>query len=296
MVLKDRTAEFIALADQIHQRDANEKKPLAIDRTENTKTEFSMLSSQVGKGIKDTTEKLVKLTKLAKNRDLFMDKTGEIQDLTFVIKQDIHNLRKQIAMLEDCVHNGPISKNPQAKTHSQTVVKTLNSKLKSTVNDFKEALEVRNENMKALQETKKMFTGNSRRTLESPLYKSPFAVDSTPLGGSDVVINMGQSSSLMQLQNLPNNVAMERLNTVEAIEKTIIELGEIFQQIGQIVAEQDFLVQRIDHNVTQVLDNTSEAERQIAKYLSKISEHRGLIIKVFFVLIIFILIFVIFVA
>jgi syntaxin 5 len=293
----DRTSHFSVLTEQISKRNSSETRSLIHEKPEKAaRNEFTVLSSQVGKGIKETTEKLANLTKLARNRDLFMDKTVEIQELTFVIKQDIHNIKKQITILQDDISH---QRNPQAKEHSEAVVKSLNSKLKGTVNEFKEALELRTENLKVLQETKKMFTGNSRR-LESPFLRSPLYADS-PTGGlgsneQDVVINMGQSAALMQLERVPNNVALERLNTVETIHQTIIELGEIFQQMGQIVAEQDFLIQRIDYNVTQVADNTAAAEKQLQKYWSKISNNWRLITKVFLILIAFIIVFVVFVA
>jgi|SwirhisoilCB3_FD_contig_71_2562695_length_1002_multi_2_in_0_out_0_1 syntaxin 5 len=287
----DRTAEFLAIADQASQKSPTEKRFSVQEKQVLSKSEFSVLSNQIGRGIKETTEKLANLTKLARNRDLFMDKTSEIQDLTFVIKKDIHTIKQQIAVLQNSIHN---SRNEQAKTHSETVVKTLNAKLRSTVSDFKEALELRNENLKALQETKKLFTGNPRRSLETQPFRSPL------LEGDhgDVIINMmqQQSSALMQMERVPTNVAMERLNAVETIERTIVELGEIFQQMGQIVAEHEFLVQRIDQNVGEIVHNTGEAEKQLAKYWAKISNNRNFIIKVFFILIFFIFVFVVFVA
>jgi syntaxin 5 len=294
MTIRDRTTEFALLAEQMARKESERKQ--LVEPRERGKTEFAMLSAQVGKGIKDTTEKLANLTKLAKDRGLFMDKTVEIQNLTFVIKQDIGHIKQQIGMLEDCLQAG--AKNQQSKSHSHTVVKALNSKLKSTVNEFKEALEIRNENLKSLQETKKLFTGNSRRSVESSLLRgalySPESQDGSSPSG-DVVISMN-SSALMQLEHVPNQIAVERLNAVETIEKTIEELGQIFQQMGQIVAEHEYLVQRIDHNVEETQIYTREAEKQLTKYLSKISGNTKLIIKVFVVLIFFIFIFVVFFA
>jgi len=144
----DRTAEFMAIADQASQKSPNDKRLSVQEKQVLSKSEFSVLSNQIGRGIKETTEKLANLTKLARNRDLFMDKTSEIQDLTFVIKKDIHTIKQQTAILQNSIHN---SRNDQSKSHSETVVKTLNAKLRSTVSDFKEALELRNENLKALQ-------------------------------------------------------------------------------------------------------------------------------------------------
>ena len=54
----------------------------------------------IGKDITSTYTKLEKLTLLAKRKTIFDDKPVEIQELTYIIKQDIAHLNKQIGQLQ----------------------------------------------------------------------------------------------------------------------------------------------------------------------------------------------------
>ena len=85
---------------------------------------------------------------MAKKRTLFEDRSKDIQDLTFYIKQDINNLHSEITTLQAFVktnheNNGQNNKNMQK--HSSSVVYTLQSKLAYMSKDFQQVLEVRNE-------------------------------------------------------------------------------------------------------------------------------------------------------
>ena len=62
------------------------------------------------------------------------------------------------------------------------------------------------------------------------------------------------------------------------------------------VQEQGELAIRIDENVDDTLANVDSAQAQLLKYLNSISSNRWLIMKVFFVLMLFLIIFVVFVA
>jgi t-SNARE complex subunit (syntaxin) len=57
-----------------------------------------------------------------------------------------------------------------------------------------------------------------------------------------------------------------------------------------------WMVCRIDENMDDTLANVEGAQGQLLKYLNSISSNRWLIIKIFFVLLAFLLIFVVFVA
>lgn len=67
-----------------------------------------------------------------------------LQELTFIIKQDIGKLNKQIAQLQEYVRTtkGP---SKQASEHSSNVVVLLQSKLANTSMSFKDVLEIRTE-------------------------------------------------------------------------------------------------------------------------------------------------------
>lgn len=62
------------------------------------------------------------------------------------------------------------------------------------------------------------------------------------------------------------------------------------------VAEQGEMAVRIDENIDETLTNVGSAQTQLLKYLNSISSNRWLIMKVFFVLMIFLVVFVVFIA
>ncbi|KAL8957403.1 MAG: hypothetical protein Q9193_005314, partial [Seirophora villosa] len=64
------------------------------------RSEFARKAADVGRGITGTMEKLERLAQLAKRKTLFDDRPNEINELTFVIKQDLASLNSQISSLQ----------------------------------------------------------------------------------------------------------------------------------------------------------------------------------------------------
>ena len=63
-----------------------------------------------------------------------------------------------------------------------------------------------------------------------------------------------------------------------------------------MVSEQGELAVRIDENVNESVANVDNAQTQLLKYMNSISSNRWLIMKIFGVLIYFLVFFVVFVA
>jgi len=105
----------------------------------------------------------------------------------------------------------------------------------------------------------------------------------------------GMGGSYMQMQIMEeqqNSYIQSRSTAIESIESTIAELGQIFSQLAHMVAEQRETVQRIDADTYDIASNVSGAQRELLKYYSSISSNRWLMLKLFGVLIIFFLIFI----
>ena len=63
-----------------------------------------------------------------------------------------------------------------------------------------------------------------------------------------------------------NSYIQQRGEAIEAIERTIADLGGIFGQLAQMVSEQAEQIQRIDANTDDVVDNVEGARREVMKY------------------------------
>ncbi|CAF1647458.1 unnamed protein product [Adineta ricciae] len=270
---------------------------------------FMQHAKRIGNDLSQTFLKLEQLSLIAKQSSLFNDKSMEIQDLTLSIKQDISNLNRQIAQLQQYMNNTNGSKSKNSQTHSNSVVFVLQSKLATMSNDFKQVLENRTQNLKEQKSRRDNFSSN---TVTRSLSSGPAAINGRPSvlfrdehasNGGDAVINMGSdgmynSSMKQQLQVVDetDNYLSSRSEAMQNIEQTIVELGDIFTQLATMVRQQEESIYRIDANVDDATQHIEGAHTELLRYLRTVTSNRWLIIKVFAVLIVFFLIFIVFLA
>lgn len=296
--------------------------------TRKQRSEFARNAATIGRGISSTVAKLERLAQLAKRKTLFDDRPVEIAELTYVIKQDLAGLNQQISQLQQLSRSvigaapkrGPGAE--QESEHNKNVVVLLQGKLADVSVNFKEVLEVRTKNIQASRSRTENFVssvGNqgaadpSRRT-DSPLYAPPsrgrspkpgaygnaggqdiLSLDPAPGSSGASALRGPQSNQqlLMMEEAQPTNTYIsQRGEAIEAIERTIGELGGIFGQLAQMVSEQSEMIQRIDANTEDVVDNVQGAQRELLRYWSRVQGNRWLVAKMFGVLMIFFLLWV----
>lgn len=331
MSIQDRTHEFKACVDSIRNRTAigargqeAKQRLLNANARPTPKSEFSRMASAIGKDISSTTIKLNKLGQLAKRKTLFDDRPVEISELTFIIKQDIASINKQIASLQSYVkQHHSASTAPEAKMldeHSNNIVMMLQSRLANASMTFKDVLELRTQNMKESKSRTEQFmysTQNAANQAPSSLLYKPQRTDPMGDGSSNPYDQKGKGRaaqngdvlaldlvsaeeggpmnggfSQMQLVEQQDSYIQQRSSAIESIETTIAELGQIFTQLAHMVAEQRETVQRIDADTQDIMSNVSGAQRELLKYYASISSNRWLMLKVFGVLIVFFLVFI----
>ncbi|XP_076956999.1 syntaxin-32-like isoform X1 [Bidens hawaiensis] len=290
-------------------------------------TEFNKRASKIGYGIHHTSQKLAKLAKLAKRTSVFDDPTVEIQELTAVIKQDITALNAAVVDLQLVCNSQNESDNisSDTTTHSTTVVDNLKNRLMGATKEFKEVLTMRTENLKVHENRRQLFSVNTSKEPANPFARQrPLIKDSktsTSISPPPWVNNTsnsaplfprkhadGESQPLLQQQSqsqqqqsqqmipLQDTYMQSRAEALHNVESTIHELGGIFTQLATMVSQQGELAIRIDENMEDTLANVEGAQGQLMRYLNGISSNRWLMIKIFFVLIVFLMIFLFFVA
>lgn len=264
------------------------------------------IARAIGTDITKTYTKLEKLTLLAKKKTIFDDKPVEIQELTFIIKEDIANLNKQIAQLQTVAKGQREGQGKHQQSHSTSVVVALQSKLAMMSNNFKQVLEVRNENLKSQRNRAEQFSsGGVTSSLPQSATTGYHAGSVLAMeddmrqaqagAGGAVSIDMGGAVQTY-MQDKSDEYYSSRADTMHTIESTIVELGGIFSQLAHMVKEQEEMVQRIDTNVEDTLLNVELGHNEILKYFQSVTSNRWLMIKIFAVLIFFFLLFVIFMA
>ncbi|KAL1532469.1 Syntaxin-32 [Salvia divinorum] len=328
--IRDRTQEFLGIAERakksvsLHNGPSSsgsrrEEPPRSVLAMQ---SEFNRRASKIGLGIHQTSQKLAKLAKLAKRTSVFDDPTLEIQELTAVIKQDITALNSGVVDLQFLSNSRNENTSSDTTTHSTTVVDDLKNRLMSTTKEFKEVLTMRTENLKVHDNRRQLFSSSASKNHANPFVRQrPLAAKAstsnsaaTPLPWSDGTQTSsqlfpktqvdGESQPLLQQQNqqqqqivpVQDSYMQSRAEALQNVESTIHELGSIFNQLATLVSQQGEIAIRIDENMEDTLSNVEGAQGALLKYLNSISSNRWLMIKIFFVLIFFLMVFLFFVA
>uniref|UniRef100_A0A182QTU8 t-SNARE coiled-coil homology domain-containing protein n=1 Tax=Anopheles farauti TaxID=69004 RepID=A0A182QTU8_9DIPT len=318
MTARDRSGEFASAIRSLQgrniQRAVNLKDPRKAKHMQSY-SEFMMIAKHIGKNIASTYTKLEKLTLLAKKKSLFDDRPAEIQELTYIIKGDLNSLNQQIARLQEVSKSQRRSTNGKhLLSHSSNMVVALQAKLANMSSDFKQVLEVRTENLKQQKTRRDQFSqgpmagglppssmrGSSQGSLLLQEQQDQVCIDmgggSSGGGSSSERAPLLQQQQQLVLYDESDSYVQERAETMQNIESTIVELGGIFQQLAHMVKEQEEMVERIDSNLQDVEMNVEAAHGEILKYFQSVTKNRWLMIKIFGVLILFFIFFVIFLA
>ncbi|RXG71955.1 Syntaxin-5 [Armadillidium vulgare] len=299
--------------------------------------EFMQRAKFIGRNISSTYAKLEKLTHLAKKRSLFDDSQDlEIQELTGIIRHDLTSLTKQ---LEDLQNRSKLTgtfvngSTGHLQKHSANLVGSLQTKVATITQKFKDILEIRTENLKKQAERREQYAGGmisgelppqavtghhqgsvllaemiqkQQQQLEIDLLVNKNADFSIDIG-SDSVNGFNQPlegavggntlyQQQLQLMEEQDAYLQSRADTMKTIESTIVELGQMFTQLATMVKEQEEIVHRIDSNVDDAEMNVEAAHTELLKYFKSISSNRWLMVKIFGILIVFFVIFVVFMA
>lgn len=138
-------------------------------------------------------------------------------------------------------------------------------------------------------------------------HKAPGVYDDNEASGRDDELSFatpGAGGATMQSQSQEQAAALDqtdeylssRAQAVEDIEGTIVQLGQMYQRLVHIVGMQEEITLRIDANMDTALDNMDRGHHELLKYYDSISGSRWLILKVFAVLLAFLVFFMVFVA
>lgn len=263
MPFLDRTTEFINIVQ-------NKKLTIEPKRRQPSplvKSSFHGDASKVSHGLAETSQLLQNLIKLIKKKIPFEDSTPAIHKLSTMIKNRLVDHNRELGSLDSIIKEHPT--NQQQDKHSGTVVNTLFSRLYYAKDTFEGVLKERSNNMQKQREREKNFI--------IPERPSPIQSRLNP-----------ESQSLMLQERNFDDIA-SRTEAIRDIEGHVHEISGMFQKLGDLVAQQGELTQRISSNVNEALVNVEGGQEQIMQWYQKIASNRGLILKLFFILIVFII-------
>lgn len=122
--------------------------------------------------------------------------------------------------------------------------------------------------------------------------------ESSPLTPWDLQRMDAESNEQGQMMQLipDQDYLQERANAMEQVESNIVELGTIFNKLAVMVNEHREMVQRVEDNVDDANTSINLSLATLTDTLTNLQTNRALFFKVFSILVVFIISFIIFFA
>lgn len=260
-------------------------------------TEFYRITTTMGQRLNVTQQRITQVEKLVKQKGIFEDHTAEIQAATYEIRQSIVEMNTQLDAIERAALGNASSVGPHVVAHYRSVIQALRARVGEATIQLKHILELRAQSMKSQEDRRGLYSHSHT----SPHGSGFFASDDPECGGTagsegETLMPPGQKTmtQLFRTRQFQPLYHTARAEAIENVQHMIGELAQIFNRVASLVTAQEELAIRIEDDMSSALHNLQQGEAHLAKYLRSISSNRTLIIKVFAVLLFFVMFFILF--
>lgn len=173
----------------------------------------------------------------------------------------------------------------------QTAVDILNSRVLKATFAFKQFLTDHQQIMKEQEQAKTV------------VQKTPFGVKSNRGKMKILPAHNYTSVSTAESENDGGALALEiqetyhqeRATSIETIEKTLYDITTLFKRFANIVQEHQVLVERIDANTENAMHDLEGANNELREVYENTKSSRKLMLKIFFILMLFATFYILFV-
>jgi syntaxin 5 len=245
-----------------------------------------------------------RLDTLVHQSSLFHDRSQEVNQLICALKAGIEQAHEHLQHLRarQDVNAGDAEKNRCA------IFDDLQRQLVRAIGDLHNALGARTRTLSNDQQRRYMFEAKGaavrrRRAPMIDLVKAASALTASEATGSESEFatllpsqQQAQAVSIHGDDNVTQIYQEERLTATRQIEQTVSQVSALYQQLVHILAEQEDTVVRIDINMERALEHTDAGHRELLKHHAAIRGSAWLVLKVFVVVLVFVVFFVLFVA
>eukprot|EP00347_Sterkiella_histriomuscorum_P008484 403344918 len=234
-----------------------------------------------------------RLNQLSQDSSIFASTLDQIQQLNICIKDQFTEVQVENDEIKKQIDN--IRTTQQHKKAIQTCVEMLDSRAMKAALGFKQLLTEHQQVIKKQEAKKEKLIGkgakarpgqqNQRKMRILPhQYQADDRYSAASTANNSLT---SEGDTLLMMGGNQDNSLQQRASSIQAIEKTLHDLSSMFKRFASIVQEQEVLVDRIDQNTEQALYDLEGAKKELREVYEDTKSTRKLILKIFFILMIF---------
>ncbi|OHT01933.1 Integral membrane protein sed5 [Tritrichomonas foetus] len=231
------------------------------------KSQFSEVTNEIRQRLSHSRDSVRELHIRLRKGTIFGEDEQRINEIIISLNRDLAQIEAKISGLSS------IKTKPQ---NYKNAIQTLQQSLSGITKDFQVLIQRRSQIMQKVAERRQLITAPTR--------------------GSNFFDTMYTDEVEYPINNLSNQQLeehRERYDMVRNVEQSISEIVTMYQKLSEVVASQEFDIQRIDQNANETLDGLLKGTKQLEKFYEKTKHNRWLIMKIAAVLVFFALVFII---
>ena len=163
----------------------------------------------------------------------------------------------------------------------------LNNKTSDLTMKFKKFLQIQTDLIKKVEERKNRLSRTKKPNLNPNKSYNEFINDD-----EDILLNMAGQIQ----ENKKENYYQSRLNNVQLIEKTMSEISSMMNRLGQMTHSHSLMIDNIKLNTDITYDNVESGAKEIRYMVDDVKGNRALLIKIFLIIIVVSVVYILFLA
>ena len=266
----DRTREFFEYLNSANvpiSPQTNRRRP--ISQPKKNAAEFYSATKEINLRLQSAVTYVSQLDELVNGDNVLNEDDPKIQQLINQLQVELKYINNSINVIEQQ------TKGNEA-VHS--ITESLRRSLAAVTKDFQTTVQSSAEKMKKIQE---------RRRRVGYISPAKTTYDTIYNQDDDEVEVPRDQMAQVEMEQLN-----ERLDTVQNLERQTTNIYKMFTDLFEMIAAKDYDIVRIDENLQDALDNLNEGQRQMEKYYEKVKNNKWFILKIFAVLFVFAMIFI----
>lgn len=289
----DRTPEFLRLLHDLGDLPYAPKVA-----TTHVGNQMYLACSTVARSLEGMQTDIALLHKQVKKKNVFDDASVQSDALILEINKTNQSVGQNIEKLFGHIQVAHAS--GSAAQSMKAAVETLQLRHRNALLDFQRACDERNRSLVAQQQKRAKYYTAQRPAAEAisgqEMFDKPELFDRTLereglMGGPSGGLLRGPQLTFRDVGG-----EQERWKSIQNVQKAISDIATMFKKMSEVIALHDDMVERIDHNIDETTTNMESGRQDLMHYLNNISGNRKLILKVFGIILGFILFFIVFLS
>ena len=251
--------------------------------------------SRLFRQIKEIENKLDQLLSISKKSSSFNNSHLKFSSATVNIKQSLVEVENEMKKIKE--KDLYLSHNNFSKQIINNSLDILNQKTSDISNKFQKFLQTQAETIRRIEKRKIIITNNNSSKKINNYNEYTINYDNNKNNNEDdedVLLNItGQTQTTMKRDD---QYYSYRLNAAQGIEKMMGEISGMTNRLSQMVYEHSLMIENISQNTDIALGNVERGSKEIKDILENVKGNRSLLLRIFFIIIVVSVIYILFFA